>query len=357
MGGAGVRSVSHSLVPSFLGASALVSLYLSSNPQAHIRTRFALQREVEKCVAEQDTYLPVPCSTIPKWPCTMDELTSDDNKLNLAFKGQHTLTYMLYEAMSRKLRTEDDGFRFAYTSTSQSSAAAFLTCLPSSPATTLSDPAYAEALVRRTDPKPRGSQNADNNAPSHCILCKQPNTNNHEFSCKCIGERGVRHAQVNRVVSEMFKAAGYHVTREPHFPSAQFPPAQPDINHRADLAIFDGVRERLIDIAVFNPLARTYNHNNTGEALEWYAEVKNKHYRDINRNADAPVPFVMDVFGAAGKDAIALIEKAKKFAKSDGKRFASHWWAARISVVVQRGNYACIQSYRRKVYKMRHPAP
>ena len=120
--------------------------------------------------------------------------------------------------------------------------------------------------------------------------------------------------------------------------------------------MFDGTKDEQLDFAIVNPLAPSYTrHATTVDMLEWYARVhKDEHYHAINPNIPPPTPIIFDVYGFAGKRAADFLDRVKKHAKANGKRFSTNWWNARLSVCIQRGNYAIVQSYNTKCFKSKH---
>jgi hypothetical protein len=165
----------------------------------------------------------------------------------------------------------------------------------------------------------------------------------HCISCLKHGGRATRHAIVVRVLSEACRSAGLYCRSEPKLPVAAPDLAElaalPDRDPaavRADFVTFDGASEKLVDVAVFNPLCPSYA--NLADPFSHYDKLKQDHYRRSAPNAGPVIPFIMDCMGKLSAEASGFWKYVKGVAKKTGKRFNVRFWQSRLSVALQKAN-------------------
>lgn len=117
--------------------------------------------------------------------------------------------------------------------------------------------------------------------------------------------------------------------------------------YRADLEVFDGNAEDKNDVAVINPLCPSYQ--NDEDPVEHYEKLKQKHYGRMSPTAKPVIPFIFDCFGRCGEHGMTILEKLKKVAKKEGRRFSFRFRVSSLSVALQHGNGKCSSSYAKKL--------
>ena len=285
------------------------------------------------------------------------------------WKLQHDLTYSLEATRWMHLFNACGQYQQA-TLTSLSfntGASAWMTTPPltSQPGYRIRDDEYRLAVRHRLGQLPY-----DDLRDEFCIGCARRNITtpsllddpDHAHSCAL--QQGVsvrrRHDAIKQVLAELARSCGYHVEVEPHFPSTIVTRLDPTTgrptqtvshtNERGDLLLLKNNVRLLIDVTVVRPTTLTHRQRGTSTAgthMQPLAAARNAEYRK-HRTYDAEcarhgwkmIPFVLESYGAKGREASSLLDRMANESTDDEKSAGAFLTEAnrRLSVALQVGN-------------------
>ena len=196
-------------------------------------------------------------------------------------------------------------------------SAAWLTALPTSKQTQLTDDEYELAVRLRLLHSAPASI-----LPTHCPDCKAPVLPSdpwHALHCHQAKRRGllVRHDAIVRVLAKLIKTAGGQAQVEPRN-------LQANTRTQPDISAFLSSRPILVDVTVRDPLAPS--HRSQSNLLDNAANAKTAKYEQLAAaNRAEFYPFALDSFGRMQQRAELLLSRVKQAALQQTQSFDAQY--------------------------------
>ena len=176
-----------------------------------------------------------------------------------------------------------------------------------------------------------------------CVCGRLVNADGHHgLSCNKMIGKYARHAEINKIISMAFSAAGFPNIREPPGLSRRYGKRPDGLTSYP----WSHGRSLIWDVTVVDTVASSYinaTSNNSGAAADQAERDKHNHYIDL-KNQFCFTPLAFESFGSIGPETVIFLSKLGKLMKRQtGEPRSLEFLLQRISIAIQRGNAVSIR--------------